>query len=129
MTKQLTHPNWLRAMYFWIGVIATIAYRIIVVLNNYNPIWVQIAWYIGTVGFIIYFIHRYQISELRQQLIIDHQLAAKIEREQKLSLDDRKALLYILKTLRSTREKWNYIVIFASSVIALIIGIWLDFLR
>lgn len=129
MTKQLSHPNWLRALYFWIGFIATIAYRIIVVLNNYNPIWVQIAWYVGTIGFIIYFAHRYQISELRQQLIIEHKLASKIEKGAPLSPDDQVALLYILKTLRSTREKWNYIVIFISSALALAVGIWLDFIR
>jgi len=129
MDKELSHPNWLRTLYFWVGVIATIAYRIIVVLNSYDPIWVQIAWYIGTIGFIIYFMHRYQISELRQQLIVNHDLAAKIEHNKPLNTNDQAALLYILKTLRSTREKWNYIIIFITSALALAAGIWLDFIR
>lgn len=77
------------------------------------------AWYIGTVGFVIYFLHRYQISEKRAQLIRQEDLIAKTKNDP--------ALQYILKTLLSTKEKWNYIFIFVMSVVAFIIGLYLDF--
>ncbi|MBT5808039.1 hypothetical protein HOI18_02070, partial [Candidatus Uhrbacteria bacterium] len=37
----------LRLVYFWLGLIATFAYRIIIVLNFFEPIWVKVAWYVG----------------------------------------------------------------------------------
>jgi len=56
------HSQPIRLLYFWIGIVATIAYRVIVVLNNVSAVWVQVAWYIGTVGFIFYFAHRFDVS-------------------------------------------------------------------
>ena len=65
--EQVIEPNPrpVRLFFFWTGIIATIAYRIIVVLNMYSPLWVKIAWYIGTVGFVFYFWHRYKIAQKR----------------------------------------------------------------
>jgi len=118
----------LRLFYFWAGIIATIAYRIIIVLNNYSSTLVMISWYVGTIGFIVYFIHRYQISQKRQRLIIKHDLSDKINKSCELSEEDKSALHYILSTLKSTKEKWNYIFIFVMSGLALIVGIYLDFI-
>lgn len=117
----------LRLFFFWSGIIATFAYRVIVVLNFYSPLWVQIAWYVGTVGFIIYFIHRFQISEKRAKIITEHQLLAKVE-SLPLEKNDRQAMQYIFRTLRTSKEKWNYIFIFVLSGLALITGIVLDFI-
>ena len=54
-----------RNLIFVVGVLATIAYRIIVVLNHYSPVLVQIAWYVGTIGFVWYFAHRFKIENRR----------------------------------------------------------------
>lgn len=126
--KPKANPKWMRQFYFWTGIIATLAYRIIVVLNNYSPVWVQIAWYIGTIGFIIYFIHRYKISRKRSRLIKTYDLDKKVQTIEALNDKEKAALGYILRTLRSTKEKWNYIFIFAASGIALIWGIYADFI-
>jgi len=128
MQQIKTHSKALRQFYFWCGIIATIAYRIIVVLNSYSSFWVSFAWYVGTIGFLLYFWHRYDISAKRAKLITENNLAKKIETNRPLSDNDRAALDYILRTLQSTKEKWNYIVIFTASAVALIIGIYLDFL-
>jgi len=69
MQKIKPHSKFTREFYFWSGIVATFAYRIIVVLNNYSTFWSTISWYIGTVGFIIYFAHRYQVSEKRYELL------------------------------------------------------------
>lgn len=122
------HPKAVRLFYFWAGIIATLAYRIIVVLNNYSTLWVGIAWYTGTIGFILYFIHRYDVSNRRAKLIVERELAKKIEERRALTDEDRAALGYILRTLKTTKEKWNYVVIFAASGIALAVGIYLDFI-
>lgn len=123
------NPKPVRMFYFWSGIIATISYRIIIIFTNNQIFWLKLFWYIGTVGFIIYFIHRYQISEKRSQVIIDHGLEEKVEGLNEINGDDKEALKFIIKSLEVSSERINYIVIFVSSVLALLIGIYLDFIR
>ncbi|HCU47757.1 TPA: hypothetical protein DIC39_01705 [Patescibacteria group bacterium] len=127
MEAPVTHSKTVRLLFFWSGIIATLAYRVIVVLNGWSPMYVQIAWYIGTVGFVVYFIHRYQISERRRRIIHQHQLAAKVPSLQELSADDKAAMNYIFSTLESSKEKWNNIFIFITSALALAYGLIADF--
>lgn len=120
------NPKPLRLFYFWTGVIATFLYRAIIVLNYYSATWVKVFWYLGTIGFIIYFAHRYSISNKRAKLISERQLITKVGQMSEFNADDREAISYILNTLVSTKEKWNYIAIFVLSGIALVIGIIMD---
>lgn len=129
MKKPAPHSKTLRLFFFWSGIVATLAYRIIAVLNNYSKVWVQIAWYIGTIGFIIYFAHRYQISEKRAHLIKQHNLAGKIVKLDGLNSEEKEAAKYVLGTLVSSKEKWNSIFIFIASAIALAWGIYLDLVK
>lgn len=128
MEQPTIHPKWIRMFFFWCGILSTFSYRAIVVLNFYGKFWVQLAWYVGTIGFIIYFAHRYQISEKRAKLIQQHNLEEKVKNLQELSTDDKEAMEYIFTTLHSSKEKWNNIFLFVASGIALLIGIYLDFL-
>jgi len=59
-------------------------------------------------------------------MIKDHDLIEAVKKTN-LSQEQIEANEYILTTLISTKEKWNYIVIFVTSFLALIIGIYLDF--
>ncbi|MBI5037630.1 MAG: hypothetical protein HZC01_02925 [Candidatus Kerfeldbacteria bacterium] len=127
MEPLTTHSKSIRLFFFWIGIIATFAYRVIVVLNYYSPIWVQIAWYVGTIGFVAYFIHRFQVSEKRAKVIAEHDLANKVD-TLPIADADRQAMQYIFSTLRSSKERWNYIFIFVLSGMALLVGIVMDFI-
>ncbi len=124
--RPKTHSPFVRAFYFWVGILATIAYRIVIFLTHADPTWLKAAWYAGTIGFVIYFIHRYEISELRSKLIKENDLGGKIAELDSLSPDDKAAMEYIFRSLQSTREKWNYIFIFASSAVALAASLYLD---
>ena len=129
MEKPKLSSKAVRLFFFWSGIIATFCYRAIVVVNNYSHIWAQTFWYIGTIGFIIYFAHRYQVSEKRARAIRDFGLYEKIKNVEGLNQDEKDVLKYIFDTLQSSKEKWNSIFIFASSFVALIIGFYLDFVR
>jgi len=129
MEKPKLHSNALRLLFFWSGIIATFCYRAIVVVNNYSKLWAQVFWYVGTVGFIVYFAHRYQISEKRAKLINEYNLDGKIKKLDGLTQEEKDAMEYIFNTLQSSKEKWNYIFIFVSSAIALVLGLYLDFIR
>ncbi|MDA3839746.1 MAG: hypothetical protein PF572_01535 [Patescibacteria group bacterium] len=114
-----------RVWMFLVGLIATIAYRIIVILNYYNDVWVEIAWYVGTIGFIWYFAHRYRVENKRDKLVENLKLASKIQNKKELSDEDRDALVYILRGLKTSLAKWNYIFIFVISFLALVYALYL----
>lgn len=119
------HSPGLRLFFFWSGITATILYRAIIILEHVEGPWSKIVWYAGTVGFILYFAHRFQITEIRSQLVAGRKLQEKIEASN-LSPDDQSALRYVLGTLRSSKERWNYIAIFVTSAVALVVGLFLD---
>ena len=129
MTVPTLHAKSVRIFYFWVGIVATFAYRAIIFFSDANPFFLKTAWYIGTVGFIVYFVHRYRISEMRAKTIEDFKLAEKVPTLSELTPDERTAMAYVFSTLRSRRERWNYVFIFASSIIALVAGIYMDLLR
>ena len=128
MEKYHTSNKYYRLWLFWVGIIATLAYRIIIILNNISSLAVKISWYVGTIGFVWYFAHRYRVQNFHGNLIKEKELVEKIETGRGLSEDDCNALVYVLKSLKSTKAKWNYIAIFILSGIALVYGIITDFI-
>ncbi|MBI4414626.1 MAG: hypothetical protein HY566_00100 [Candidatus Kerfeldbacteria bacterium] len=125
---SIPHPHRpaIRLFFFWTGIVATFAYRIINILSHVSAAWVTVAWYVGTVGFILYFAHRYQVAGRRAKLILDMQLEQKVAQAAGLTRDERRAMSYVFGTLQSSKEKWNYIFIFLMSGVALLVGIILD---
>lgn len=115
-----------RILIFIVGVIATIAYRLVVVLNHYSQFWVEVIWYIGTIGFIWYFGHRFNVENRRDQLIEKLNLIEKTQAGQPFNAEDKNALLYILKSLDTSLAKWNYIAIFVFSGLAMAYAVYVD---
>lgn len=127
MTKLPTpHSALTRNFFFWSGVVATVLYRAIIVMNHVPGPWAKVFWYVGTAGFVLYFAHRYQISERRAKLLIDSQLLEKVK-QSNIAPDDQVAFEYVLGTLQSSKERWMNIIIFVTSAIGLVVGAWLDF--
>ncbi|MCX6793180.1 MAG: hypothetical protein NTY12_04090 [Candidatus Falkowbacteria bacterium] len=121
MTEFKMHHKFYRNLVFVVGVIATVLYRIIIFLNRLpNHLWTDLAWYIGTLGFIWYFAHRYNIEKRRSLIIKERDLENKVINNSALSDDDRAALVKTLKSLESSMAQWNYIVIFVVSGLALL---------
>ena len=115
-----------RILIFMVGIIATIAYRLIIILNYYSQFWVEVSWYVGTIGFVWYFGHRFSIENRRDRLIEKLRLIEKVETEQSFNPEDKTALLYILKSLDTSLAKWNYIAIFFFSGLAMAYAIYVD---
>ncbi|NCD01110.1 hypothetical protein EOL94_03405 [bacterium] len=117
-----------RYLVFSIGIISTIAYRIIVVLNNYDPLLVKISWYIGTIGFVWFFINDFEIENRRDKIITDLKLVEKIKDCKDLNEKEKISLEYVLRGIKDSLNKWNYIIIFILSALALVYGLYEDFL-
>jgi len=122
------NPKPIRLLFFWAGIVATLAYRAIIVLNFYSSLWVKISWYIGTVGFIIYFWHRFDIQKKKAKLVKDLKLIEAVQETKDINDQQTQALCYLVKTSLTSRSRWNSAFIFFMSIIALIIGIILDIL-
>jgi hypothetical protein len=123
--KQISMPT--RFSFFLVGIIATLAYRIIIVLNFYDPGWVKVSWYIGTVGFILYFGHRFDAQRRRVKLIEDYDLHKVVKKVKGIKPQQKSALTHVIRTTYTSKSRWNSAVILILSVLALIVGIIFDF--
>ena len=121
-----SYASWI---FFIIGLIATIAVRAVTVLMHVNPVHGKIAWYIGIVGFLLFFIYKFKVSHARTELIKRAGLVDKIVDEKELTKEDYKLIGSLLCSVSSNKEKVNYFFIFALSAVALILAVYMDFVR
>ncbi len=116
-------------IFFIIGIVATIAIRVVTVLIHMDPIYAKIAWYIGIGGFFIFFIYKFRISLNRTRAINKQNIVDKINNMKQLMKEDYGVVSAILCGLSSRKETINYIFIFGLSAKALILAVYMDFLR
>ncbi|MSU60735.1 MAG: hypothetical protein EXS52_02350 [Candidatus Staskawiczbacteria bacterium] len=115
-------PKIWRWFFFVIGIIATVAYRIIFLLD---PFWIEVAWYTGTIGFMLYFGHRAIIEAKRAKIVKDYQLIETLEKSS-IGNDEKTALLYLTKTSLTSKARFNSAFIFFASVIVFIMNFAID---
>jgi len=123
------NPKFVRLFFFLAGIIATVAYRIIIVLNWYSPLWVKVSWYIGTIGFVLYFWHRFRVAKKRAKLIKDYGLIEAVDKIDCIDPQKKLALRYLVKTSLTSKSRWNSAIIFILSLLALFAGIFIDILN
>lgn len=116
-------------IFFIIGLIATIAIRVVTLLIHVNPIYAKIAWYIGVGGFFIFFIYKFRVNLNRTRIINKQNIVDKIDNMKQLTKDDYGFIRAILCALSSRKETINYLFIFGLSAVALLLAIYMDFLR
>ncbi len=115
--------------FFIIGLIATISIRIVTFLMRINPTYGKISWYIGVVGFLIFFIYKFKVLRVRSQQIREQNIIAKIDHKEQLTDEDYTLISVILCSISSNKERMNYLFIFVLSAIALFIAIYIDFFQ
>ena len=118
----------IRLFFFWSGIIATFAYRIIIFLNFYSPVWVKISWYIGTIGFILYFWHRAATQKKRADLVDKYDLVNVVDKTDCVDVEQKNALHYLIETTKTSKARFNSLFIFWLSVVALVAGVVIDVL-
>jgi len=116
-------------IFFIIGLVATVAIRIVTVLMNVNPLYGKIAWYVGVGGFVIFFIYRFNINRSLAKIIDQEKLIDAARNRESLSDDQYELVAAILCNIRSEKERLNYFFIFVVSALALIIALYFDFVK
>jgi hypothetical protein len=111
-------PKYVVYSFFLLGLVSAIAFRAIIVLQHLEPSWVRPVWYIGTAGYVLFFLYRYRITRKRKKAVEDFQLIEKLRDNACLQDEDREVLLYLLSSIRLSLEDINYAIIFVLSVIA-----------
>ena len=107
--------------FFVLGLLSSVAFRAIILLQKFEPAWVRPVWYAGVIGYVIFFLYRYQITQRRKQTIERSGIIGKLQRGDTLTADDREAALYLVNSIRKSPEDWNYLAIGALSVVAVIL--------
>ncbi len=116
-------------VFFIIGLIATIAMRVVTVLMHIKPVYGQIAWYVGVGGFFLFFLYKFKIDQERAKIIEEQDILGKIDGHKQLEANDYALIRGLLCSLISKKERINYFFIFGLSAVAWIVALYVDFLR
>ena len=111
--------------FFIIGLLSSVAFRAIIILQRYTPGWVRPVWYLGVVGYMLFFMYRYFISQRRKHSIAHSNIIEKIRSGSTLNMEEREAALYLLNSVRASQEDWNYLAIFILSIVAIALDLLL----
>lgn len=123
--KPHTLPPAVIYCFFALGIISAIAFRAIIVFQRLEPSWVRPVWYVGVLGYMVFFLYRYYITEKRKKAIEKFQLIEKVKTNACLTDEDREVVIYLLSSIRKSPENVNYFIIFLLSAIAIIVDIYL----
>jgi hypothetical protein len=108
---------------FLLGLLSSVAFRAIILLQKFEPQWVRPVWYFGVIGYMLFFMYRYYISHRRKRTISQTNIIEKVRTGEALSPDDREAALYLLNSIRKSQEDWNYLAIFVLSILAIVLDL------
>ncbi|MCW7752807.1 hypothetical protein OOT00_02260 [Desulfobotulus sp. H1] len=120
-----TLPMVLIDSFFALGLFSALMFRILIVFTQWQVQWFRPVWYAGVMGYVLFFGFRYYISRKRRRVIADFCLGDKLEKDLPLSADDRGALLYLVNSIRKSRENMNYLFIFVLSCLAVFLDLWM----
>ncbi|MEZ0328500.1 MAG: hypothetical protein ABWK15_02870 [Dissulfuribacterales bacterium] len=119
-------PAWVAWLAFAVGFTGAVSLRLILVAKAYKPELIRLFWYLGVVGNMLFFLFRAYITHRRKRLILGLNLLQKLEPGQTLCPQDYHALRYVLSSLVTSKEMWNYAIIFVFSVLAILWDIWFE---
>ncbi len=115
--------------FFTLGLLSAIAFRSIIIFQHVEPLWVRPVWYIGTVGYFLFFLYRYNISKKRKKAVEKFQLIEKLKTNACLTENDREVVLYLLSSIKLSLEDINYAIIFLLSIVAVIADVLLTLIK
>jgi hypothetical protein len=131
MEKNKPHivPKYIIYGFFVLGLVSAIAFRAIIVFQHLEPGWVRPVWYIGTAGYVFFFVYRYKITRKRKKAIEEFRLIEKLKTNACLENDDREVVLYLLSSIKFSLEDINYAIIFLLSIVAVAADLFLSAMK
>ncbi|MDP2217061.1 MAG: hypothetical protein Q8J68_07250 [Methanolobus sp.] len=129
MDIYIPRANSLRTVqfYFWLGIISAIFIRMVIIADHYSGLMSKAFFYLGVIGYFVFFAHRYRIATRRVGVLNDLELLRKVEERRPLNENDYEGLEYIVRSISLSKERLNYLVIIVFSLIAIFLSLTLDF--
>ncbi len=125
--KKVCQDSLASWVFFLVGIIATVALRVIVVVEEIDPSYGRIAWYVGVIGFILFFIYKFRLLRASAAIIKKSGLRRKLAESGELKREDYKLLSELVCAQDNWKERVNFFVIFFLSSLALLFAVYLDF--
>jgi hypothetical protein len=127
-TKETPHtlPAYIINLAFILGLISALAFRALIIFQHIEPALVRPLWYTGVIGYTFFFLYRYAIAHKRKRAITEYDLIEKLHTATPLSETEKQTTIYLLESINKSRENINYLWIFITSIIAIIIDIVLS---
>lgn len=116
-------------VFLFIGLIATVSIRLVNVVLGISELWAKLLWYIGIAGFLVYFLYKFRQENLAKKELLRLRLKEKLHSSGELDCEEREFISAILCRIGSQKDLINYFFIFFTSGIALLLGIYQDFIR
>ncbi len=116
-------------IFFFIALIATISVRAVNIALSFNPGLAKVFWYTGVIGFSLFFIYKFRNYNILHRELERSNLSPKLLSKQPLSDQDYEILGTVLCQLRSKKDKTNFLFIFLFSGLALLLAIYVDFIK
>lgn len=127
--KPHTLPPSVIYCFFALGIVSAIAFRAIIVFQRLEPSWVRPVWYIGAIGYMVFFLYRYYIAEKRKKAIENFELIEKLNTNACLTDEDREVVVYLLSSIKKSPENVNYFIIFLLSILAILTDIYFSVIK
>ncbi|MBN1912992.1 MAG: hypothetical protein JW788_01180 [Candidatus Omnitrophica bacterium] len=115
--------------FLFIGLIATIAVRLVNVVMDFGPFWAKLSWYVGISGFLVYFLYKYRQHKAMRMFLLNSGIAEKIRKNDPLTKTESEFVSSLFCSLRSRKDSINYFFIFFTSALALLLGAYQDFFK
>ena len=112
-------------LFLVIGLLSAVAFRLLTIINTFRPSLMRPVWYLGVIGYILFFAYRYHISEKRKKAIHTNRLLEKIQGHGEITHEDRALIAYVLSSIIKSKENINYLFIFVLSIAAVAVDILL----
>ncbi|MFA7384048.1 MAG: hypothetical protein WC001_11415 [Desulfurivibrionaceae bacterium] len=120
-----TVPPFVIYLFLVIGLLSAVAFRLLTIINTFNPALLRPVWYFGVIGYILFFAYRYHITEKRKAAIRANRLLEKIQSPGEITGEDRALIAYVLSSIIKSKENLNYLFIFLLSLVAVGVDILL----
>jgi hypothetical protein len=122
MERRAPHtvPHYIIYGFFALGLLTALAFRAILVVQHLEPGWVRPLWYFAVGGNFLFFFYRFMITRKRRRAAEGLGLVEKLKGSAPLAPDDREVLLYLLDSIRVSKENMNYVIISLFSILAIL---------
>lgn len=126
ITIQRAYSNRTVQLYLWLGIISAILIRMVIIADHYNGLLSKVFFYLGVIGYFVFFAHRCHITTRRVGVLNDLELLHKLEERKPLNEMDYEGLEYIVRSISLSKERTNYLVIIVFSLVAILLSLTLD---